>query len=153
MNRRTGAFFLDGVSQIKRRQECLQDQAGDWGWQVVEQCASGLCMGGICIGACDSDLKLNTYLGCNYYTVDLDNIEGGMTEPVGVVVSAPEDGLAAEIEVLNLERASTCASRPAPRPAPERNAAPTAATAPAATACFTSRARRTSLSLVPRILT
>ncbi len=89
-----GDRICKGVSAV---QECLQDQGGDWSWQVVEDCASGLCMDGTCVGACDSDIKLNTYLGCNYYAVDLDNIEGGMAEPVGVVVSAPGGGDPAEI--------------------------------------------------------
>ena len=102
-----GDRICKGVSAV---QECLQDQAGDWGWQVVEACASGLCMDGKCVGACDSDIKLNTYLGCNYYTVDLDNIEGGMAKPVGVVVSAPEGGDAAEITFTDSATGATLTS-------------------------------------------
>jgi len=102
-----GDTICMGVSAV---QECLEVEAGEWDWQVVEQCASGLCMEGKCVGACDSDIKLNTYLGCSYYSVDLDNIEGGMAEPVGVVVSAPEDGLAAEITVTSSATGLTLSS-------------------------------------------
>ena len=82
-------------------QECVDDGQGGYAWEVVEECAGGLCDDGKCVSACEVNVKQNTYLGCGYYAVDLDNIEGGMYEPVGVVVSAPKGAGAAEITITN----------------------------------------------------
>ncbi|MFT7623426.1 MAG: hypothetical protein ACI9WU_002609, partial [Myxococcota bacterium] len=59
-------------------------------WEVIEQCEKGgTCFSGECISACDVNLKAATYSGCEYFAVDLDNIEGGQFEPVAIVVSVP----------------------------------------------------------------
>ena len=89
-----GAKVCKGLTAV---QECQETAENEFSWVVVQTCSYGLCKDGECISACESNLKLNTYLGCNYWAVDLDNIEGGMLEPVGIVVSAPADGQAAEI--------------------------------------------------------
>ncbi len=70
-------------------QECKSDGSG---FVEVELCEKGgSCVAGECISACDVDIKANTYRGCEYFAVDLDNIEGGQYEPVAIVVSVPEN--------------------------------------------------------------
>ena len=81
-----GDKMCKGLTAI---QECLPDAEGVYVWTEVEVCEGGLCKEGVCIGACDADLKMNTYLGCGYWAVDLDNIETGQFEEVAIVVSAP----------------------------------------------------------------
>jgi hypothetical protein len=93
-----GEKTCKGLSSV---QECVEGEPGKYGWEVVEACQSGLCKEGQCVGACDSNVKLNTYLGCNYWAADLDNIEGGQQEAVGLVVSAPGNGTAANITITN----------------------------------------------------
>lgn len=93
-----GEKICKGLSSV---QECVEKGASKWGWEVVETCQSGFCKQGACVGACDVNLKLNTYLGCNYWAADLDNIEGGQQEAVGLVVSAPATGNPAGIVITN----------------------------------------------------
>ncbi len=93
-----GEKICKGLSTV---QECVEGVGGKWQWQDAEACQSGLCKEGECVGACDVNLKLNTYLGCNYWAADLDNIEGGQQEAVGLVVSAPGAGTAADVTITN----------------------------------------------------
>jgi hypothetical protein len=68
-------------------QECKPDGSG---WEVTEFCEKGgSCVNGNCVTACEVNLKAATYRGCEYFAVDLDNIEGGQFEPVALVVSVP----------------------------------------------------------------
>ena len=81
-------------------QECRDDGSG---WDTIEQCEKGgTCVEGICISACDVDLKNATYRGCEYFAVDLDNIEGGQFEPVAVVVSVPPEVENANVTVTDM---------------------------------------------------
>lgn len=53
------------------------------------------CVGGLCVNACASDVKSNTYVGCDFWAVDLDNaIEGSydaQNKQYAVVVSNTSD--------------------------------------------------------------
>lgn len=65
--------------------------------QLEEDCsAKGLtCLGGLCVSACAGDFKSNTYVGCDFWAVDLDNaIEGAydaQNKQYAVVVSNTAD--------------------------------------------------------------
>jgi hypothetical protein len=91
-------------------QQCQQDAEGKWGWAVIETCQGGLCqkpedetLPAGCVSACEVNLKDNSYLGCDYWAVDLDNIEGGQYEPVAIVVSVPTgETKPAEITITNM---------------------------------------------------
>jgi len=72
-------------------QECLLQDDGVWAWQEVEECGTGICEEGACVSGCEATLKDYSYLGCEYWAVDLDNTEGGQDEPVALVVSNPAD--------------------------------------------------------------
>ncbi len=85
-------------------QECkLKEDGVSTEWAVIQTCQGGLCKDGECVSACDVNLKDNSYMGCDYFAVDLDNVEGGQYEPVAVVVSVPttESGNA-EITITNM---------------------------------------------------
>ncbi len=68
------------------------------GYDLVEQCdESTLCQGGVCTPRCTSDLKEATYLGCEYWVLDLDNVEGGAKAPLSVVLSNPSTSVIADV--------------------------------------------------------
>lgn len=83
-------------------QECKPDGSG---YVKVESCEKGgSCLDGKCVSACDVDIKALTYRGCEYYAVDLDNIEEGQFKPVSVVVSVPtgvEDATVTIVDMAN----------------------------------------------------
>ena len=51
---------------------CSNDGSG---LEQAEDCAAkGLtCLGGLCVNPCEGDIKSNTYVGCDFWAVDLDN--------------------------------------------------------------------------------
>jgi hypothetical protein len=85
-------------------QQCRSDGSG---WDVIEQCEKGgTCDNGSCVSACDVDLKAATYTGCEYFAVDLDNIEGGQFEPVAIVVSVPATVENSVVSIRNMATGS-----------------------------------------------
>ncbi len=83
-------------------QECKLDDQGQYAWVIIQECENGICQDGACISACEVNLKENSYLGCDYWAVDLDNIEGGQYEPVALVVSVPMGAGNAEITITDM---------------------------------------------------
>lgn len=69
-------------------------------WVDAEVCpAGGLCDGGVCLSPCDVNIKAGSYLGCDYWAMDLDNIEESESAPVGIVVSVPANKTATEVTI------------------------------------------------------
>ena len=51
-------------------------------WVSGAVCEQGLtCLNGACMSRCEAAAKLNTYIGCEYWTVDLDNYPDFFTSP------------------------------------------------------------------------
>ncbi len=74
------------------------------GTDFVEErrCGAGtVCDQGRCASLCEINSKESSYLGCDYWAVDLDNIErdGGTDQPAAVVISNPNPDLTAEITI------------------------------------------------------
>lgn len=83
-------------------EECRQAEDGSLSWVLAETCVGGFCKENVCVGACELNVKDYSYLGCDYWAVDLDNYEKGETLPVGLVVSAPPDGQDATVRVTDM---------------------------------------------------
>ncbi len=53
-------------------------------------CPAGTaCVDGKCSSPCLAAALAGTQVGCEFFALDLDNIEGGQFEPVGIIVAAP----------------------------------------------------------------
>ena len=77
-------------------EQILECNASGTDWEVSSICAEGdACRGGVCVSGCEAVSKLNTYIGCEYWTVDLDNYPDPFTNPMpnqvphSVVLSNP----------------------------------------------------------------
>ena len=86
-------------------QDAYQCAADGKNWEFSKKCSAGeSCIGGVCQGLCTGDIKFNTNVGCDYWAVDLDNVDGdGVTDGAAnaqfaIVVSNPSD-VAADITV------------------------------------------------------
>ena len=89
-----GARICKSPTQVM---EC--DVSGDF-WNDGEICsAGGLCNDGFCLSPCDVNIKSGSYLGCDYWAMDLDNIEESETAPIGIVVSVPANKTATEVKI------------------------------------------------------
>ena len=78
-------------------QECKADGTA---WQQVEQCPQGsACAEGVCLSPCEVNLKDGSYLGCEYWALDLDNVQEAAAQTVGLVVSVPDDGARTEVRI------------------------------------------------------
>ena len=105
---REGLFCLDGQCSEQRcvpgSTRCqtetpstvlICDETGI-NWVESEICEQGLsCQNGSCTSRCEAAAKLNTYIGCEYWTVDLDNYPDPFINPMpnevphSVVISNP----------------------------------------------------------------
>ncbi|TNF25386.1 MAG: hypothetical protein EP329_23150 [Deltaproteobacteria bacterium] len=72
------------------------------GWTQVQTCPQGsACADGACLSPCEVNLKDGSYLGCEYWAVDLDNVQEAADQVVGLVVSVPADGARTEARITN----------------------------------------------------
>ena len=92
-----GAKQCKGVTAIE---SCKSDGTG---FEVSELCGEGgICKNAKCLTACDVNVKQNTYIGCEYWVLDLDNIEGGQYQPIAAVVSNPSKDTAVAVQITNM---------------------------------------------------
>ncbi|HRE89600.1 MAG TPA: IgGFc-binding protein [Myxococcota bacterium] len=92
--------------------ECLPDGSG---WREYIKCngSSQVCTGQACEELCERNVKFNSYIGCDYFAVDLDNafVPGGnegyfdaQGAQFAVVIANPPDAtLSAVVSVHQLE--------------------------------------------------
>ena len=105
-----GLFCLEGQCSEQRcvpgatrcRSESLStvfvcDESGT-DWLESQVCETGFsCQNGACMSRCEAAAKLKTYIGCEYWTVDLDNYPDPFIMPMpnevphSVVISNPGD--------------------------------------------------------------
>ncbi|HOU54639.1 MAG TPA: IgGFc-binding protein [Myxococcota bacterium] len=107
------------TSCIPGRLSCLNDEtvvrcdATGSRWEVAQDCApettGKVCRNGVCIGLCELADKLSSYIGCEYWGVDLDNAmvsagEGNYLDAAGsqfaIVVSNPSDRFPATVQIF-----------------------------------------------------
>jgi hypothetical protein len=70
-------------------------------WEVIQECGVGSsCDGGDCLSPCEENAKLTSFLGCDYWAADLDNIEEAAAQQFSVSVSNPNDQ-AVTVTILN----------------------------------------------------
>ena len=60
----------------------LQCNGDGTGWEYLQDCPEGeVCTVANCVSACEAAIKNASYIGCKYWTVDLDNYEDPFTNP------------------------------------------------------------------------
>ena len=71
-------------------------------WVDGETCVQGgACWDGECLSPCEVNIKDGSYLGCEYWAMDLDNTEGSESQVVGVVVSVPANTSSTDVQIKN----------------------------------------------------
>ena len=99
-----GQYCLNGICGeqicIPGSSECVDNESYQYcntegtGFESPVSCGEGsVCIKGECISGCEADYKFGSYVGCEYWTLDLDQFEDpfGDPEPIphAVVISNP----------------------------------------------------------------
>lgn len=91
-----GTKICKGFIQL---QQC---NATGTAWVDAELCPEGgSCWQGECLTPCDVNIKDGSYLGCEYWAADLDNVGDAEDAVVGVVVTVPPNASATNVEITN----------------------------------------------------
>ncbi|MEZ4268209.1 MAG: IgGFc-binding protein [Myxococcota bacterium] len=91
-----GSKICKSFNQLK---VCSDD--GD-AWVDGPVCPDGgACFEGACLSPCEVNIKDGSYLGCDYWALDLDNIEEAEFQTVGIVVSVPANNAPTNVTITN----------------------------------------------------
>ena len=70
-------------------------------WTPSQVCPFGTdCFDGECEELCEISSKSATYIGCEYWSIDLDNYQEALAEPHAIIVTNYNEDLAAEVKLF-----------------------------------------------------
>ncbi|MEC9072897.1 MAG: IgGFc-binding protein, partial [Myxococcota bacterium] len=91
-----------GMSICKNFVQLQVCNADGTAWVDGELCPpGGACDNGQCLSPCEVNIKDGSYLGCEFWALDLDNIEDAEFQEVGIVVSVPTDTSPTDVVITN----------------------------------------------------
>ena len=94
-------LYCSGGECVNCQPECTGKECGDDGCGgTCGSCPDNTpCVGGFCPNPCELAEYEGGSQGCEFWSLDLDNIEGGQYEKIGLVVAVPAGNGAAEIVI------------------------------------------------------